>query len=104
MMEDYNIPSTERTVLLKSLQEAIGDVPPYFWAICQVSDLQELEKLIEIARISPAIVRILAAQASTIVLYLSGIGNLVPFYIANVLQGLRVLKGHHVFRLRTQPR
>jgi hypothetical protein len=68
-MEDFNLPSTERTILLKSLQETIGDVPPYFWAICQVCDLQALEKLIEIARISPAIVRIFATQAYTMVLY-----------------------------------
>lgn len=68
-MEDFNLPSTERTILLKSFQEAIGDVPPYFWAISQVCDLKALEKLIEIARISPATVRILATQAYTIVLY-----------------------------------
>lgn len=69
MMEDYNLPSTERRVLLKSLQEVIGDVSPYFWAICHVSELDALEKLIKIARISPAIVCILAAQTYTMVLY-----------------------------------
>jgi hypothetical protein len=69
MMEDFNLPSPERTILLNSLQEAIGDIPPYFWAICQVCDLQALEKLIKIARISPEIVRIFATQAYTIVLY-----------------------------------
>jgi hypothetical protein len=69
MMEDFNLPSPERTILLNSLQEVIGDVPPYFWAICQVCDLRALEKLIEIARICPAIVRISATQAYTIVLY-----------------------------------
>ncbi|ESZ95407.1 hypothetical protein SBOR_4202 [Sclerotinia borealis F-4128] len=34
MMEDFNIPSKERTILLETLQEVIGNVPPYFWAIC----------------------------------------------------------------------
>ncbi|KAF7946224.1 hypothetical protein EAE96_009226 [Botrytis aclada] len=68
-MEDFNIPSNERIVLLKALQEEIGDVPLYFWAFCQVCDLQALPKLIDVARISPAIVRILATQAFTAILY-----------------------------------
>ncbi|KAF7880447.1 uncharacterized protein EAF02_007293 [Botrytis sinoallii] len=53
-MEDFNIPSNERIVVLKALQEEIGNVPPYFWAFCQVCDLQALQKLTDIARISPA--------------------------------------------------
>ncbi|KAF7914502.1 uncharacterized protein EAF01_000908 [Botrytis porri] len=68
-MEDFNIPSNERITLLKAFQEEVGDVPPYFWAFCQVCDLQALQKLIDIARISPVMVRIFAAQAFTTVLY-----------------------------------
>jgi hypothetical protein len=68
-MEDFNLPSSERIVLLNSLQEAIGDVPPYFWASCQVCDLKALGKLVELARISPAMVRIFAAQTRVLVLH-----------------------------------
>ncbi|TGO21091.1 hypothetical protein BPAE_0242g00070 [Botrytis paeoniae] len=68
-MEDFNIPSSERIILLKAFQEEIGDVPPYFWAFCQVCDLQALQKLIDIARTSPVIVRICATQVFTTVLY-----------------------------------
>ncbi|KAK9364484.1 hypothetical protein V1509DRAFT_636229 [Lipomyces kononenkoae] len=42
-MEDFNIPSAERVAQLKLLQEAIGDVPPYFWAACQVCHVEALE-------------------------------------------------------------
>jgi hypothetical protein len=68
-MEDFNIPSQERIALLERLQEAIGDVPPYFWAACQVCDLQALGKLVEVAHISPAIVCVLAGQTYTTVLH-----------------------------------
>ncbi|KAE8443742.1 hypothetical protein EG329_001422 [Mollisiaceae sp. DMI_Dod_QoI] len=69
-MEDFNQPSPERQGLLNTLQEAIGDIPPCFWALCQVCDLQALEALIEHARISPGTVRIIATHATdTIVLY-----------------------------------
>jgi len=61
-MEDSNIPSKERVALLEQLQEMMGGAPPYFWAACQVCDLKALEKLIEIARISPAGGRIIAGQ------------------------------------------
>lgn len=104
LMEDYNIRTRERTLLLESLQQAIGDVPKYFWAFCQVCDLQALEKLIEIARISPAIVRCFASQANTIVLYCEWNRSLVIFIFPNVLQGVRVLKVHHVVQLRLEPR
>ncbi|KAH6699059.1 hypothetical protein BKA61DRAFT_583096 [Leptodontidium sp. MPI-SDFR-AT-0119] len=59
IMEDFNLPSTERTNLLKDLQEAMSDtpVPPYFWAMCQIT------------RISPPIVRSFTAQAYSMVLY-----------------------------------
>ncbi|KAH7355110.1 hypothetical protein BKA65DRAFT_234125 [Rhexocercosporidium sp. MPI-PUGE-AT-0058] len=70
-MEDFNLPSTERTNLLKNLQEAMSDapVPPYFWAMCQVCELQALEKFIKIARISPPIFRSFTAQAYSMILY-----------------------------------
>ncbi|KAE8446027.1 hypothetical protein EG329_012666 [Mollisiaceae sp. DMI_Dod_QoI] len=69
-IEDFNQPSPERIGLLNSLHQAIGDVPRYFWALCQVCDLQALENLIEHARISPGAVRIIAAHATdTIVRY-----------------------------------
>ena len=45
-MEDFNVPSPERVALLKCLQELIGDIPPHFWAACQICDLAALEKLV----------------------------------------------------------
>ncbi|KAH6674845.1 hypothetical protein B0J14DRAFT_538947 [Halenospora varia] len=70
-MEDFNIPSPERVALLERLQEAIGGAPPYFWAACQVCDLEALEKLIELARISSAAVRIIAGQCRNMSRYWS---------------------------------
>ncbi|KAJ8103630.1 hypothetical protein POJ06DRAFT_293493 [Lipomyces tetrasporus] len=55
-MEDFNVPSAER---------AIGDVPPYFWAACQVCHVEALKKLVKVASISPAIVRVFAARSRT---------------------------------------
>ncbi len=68
-MEDYNIPSAERVALLQRLQEAVGDVPPYFWAACQICDLKTLEKLAECARILPGLVVLVAGQTRTMVLH-----------------------------------
>ena len=68
-MEDFNIPSAERVALLERLQKAIGDVPPSFWAACQVCDLKALENMVEIAFINPAIIRISAANTATMVLH-----------------------------------
>ncbi|KAK9428085.1 hypothetical protein V1505DRAFT_388234 [Lipomyces doorenjongii] len=70
-MEDFNIPSAERVAQLKLLQETIGDVPPYFWASCQVCHLEALKKLVKVASISPAIVRVFAARSRTMVRYWS---------------------------------
>jgi hypothetical protein len=61
-MEEFNLPSEARLKLLTSLQEMVGDVPPFFWAACQVCDVEALKKLIEHARISSGSVRILASQ------------------------------------------
>ena len=68
-MEDFNIPSAERVALLERLQEAIGGAPPYFWAACQVCDVTALKTLVEVARINPAIVRVLAGQTRTMAQY-----------------------------------
>ncbi|KAG4439054.1 hypothetical protein IFR05_005445 [Cadophora sp. M221] len=69
-MEDFNLPSRERTDLLKRLQDAISNnVPPYFWAMCQVCDLEALERFVAIAQISPPMVRSFTAQAYTMVLH-----------------------------------
>jgi hypothetical protein len=68
-MEDFNIPSEERVALLKRLQDAIGDVPPHFWAACQVCHVEALERWVEIARISPNVVYICAGQIHTITKY-----------------------------------
>ncbi|KAK9311769.1 hypothetical protein V1524DRAFT_473140 [Lipomyces starkeyi] len=68
-MEDFNIPSAERVAQLNLLQEAIGDVPPYFWAACQVCHVEALKKLVKVASISPAIVRVFAARSRTMVRY-----------------------------------
>lgn len=62
-MEDYNIPSPERVALLAHLQEAIGDVPPHFWAACQVCELKALEMFIECGCISPPVLRVFAEEA-----------------------------------------
>lgn len=69
MMEDFNLPSAERTILLRCLHEAMGDVPTYFWAICQVCDLQALQKLVELAQMFPAASYTIALEVYTIVLY-----------------------------------
>ncbi|KAK9237058.1 hypothetical protein V1525DRAFT_405181 [Lipomyces kononenkoae] len=70
-MEDFNIPSAERVAQLELLQEAIGNVPPEFWAACQVCHVEALKKLVKVASISPAIVRVFAAQSRTMVRYWS---------------------------------
>jgi hypothetical protein len=68
-MEDFNIPSAERVALLKRLEEAMGDVPPYFWAACQICDLKALENLVEVARINPAVARIVAGCTVKMILH-----------------------------------
>jgi hypothetical protein len=68
-MEDFNIPSTERKVLLARLQEYIDGGPPYFWAACQLCDLKRLENLVKIARKDPEIVRVIAASTYKMVVH-----------------------------------
>lgn len=58
---DFNLPTEERLALLKDLQAEIGDVPLHFWAACQLCDLQSLTQLVQVARISPAVIRVIAA-------------------------------------------
>jgi hypothetical protein len=67
-MEDFNIPSEERVALLERLQGVVGNVPLHFWAACQVCHVEALQRWVEIARISPDVVRICAGQ-STIAKY-----------------------------------
>jgi hypothetical protein len=69
MEEDFNLPGPERASLLKLLQEAIGDVPPHFWAACQVCDLEALKDLVIVASVKPAIIVILATNTFTILQY-----------------------------------
>jgi hypothetical protein len=40
--KDYNIPSEERFRLLQRIQDALGDVPPTFWAAAHVCDIGKL--------------------------------------------------------------
>jgi len=68
-MEDFNIPSAERVALLERLQEAMGNVPPHFWAACQICDLKALEKMTEHARIYPLWACVAAGQTRTMVLH-----------------------------------
>jgi hypothetical protein len=68
-MEDFNIPSSERVALLERLQEAIGGAPQYFWAACQICDLETLGGLAEFARIYPEKARIIAGQTYTMILH-----------------------------------
>jgi hypothetical protein len=65
-MEDFN---AERVALLERLQEAMGGAPPYFWAACQICDLQALEDLVEHARIYPAKARNVATITVQMVLH-----------------------------------
>jgi hypothetical protein len=68
--EDFNLPTDERKTLLDRLQEAMGgDVPIYFWAACQICDIQSVEKLIQVACISPPMAFMIAAQTRTMVNY-----------------------------------
>ncbi|TAQ91193.1 hypothetical protein B7494_g486 [Chlorociboria aeruginascens] len=46
-MEDFNQPGPERIELLERLQEKVGNLPPHFWATCQICDLGALERLLQ---------------------------------------------------------
>jgi len=61
--EDYNLPSEERRAILRRLQENVGDVPPHFWAQCQLCNIKRLEAFVTISEINPDTVGITAAQA-----------------------------------------
>jgi hypothetical protein len=65
--EDYNLPSKERVSLLERLQVALGDVPPHFWAACQLCDLQGLELLARTAELNPKIVYTVAGRTYTMI-------------------------------------
>jgi hypothetical protein len=55
--EDYNIRSPERTQLLTQIKEAIGDAPvsSAFWACFQLADMNQLNRLLAIAKESPQV-------------------------------------------------
>ncbi|PMD18191.1 hypothetical protein NA56DRAFT_751498 [Hyaloscypha hepaticicola] len=68
-MEDFNLPTLERTALLGRLHESIGDVPPHFWAACQICDLDALKSLVNCGREYPNILSGLTLQTSTMAHY-----------------------------------
>ena len=68
-MEDFNQPGPERIDLLKRLQESIGDVPPHFWAACQICDLDALKSLVNCGHEYPNILSGLTLQTSTMAHY-----------------------------------
>jgi hypothetical protein len=61
-MEDFNVPTPERVALLESLQESIGDIPPHFWAACQICDLDALKTLVNCGREYPNILSGITSQ------------------------------------------
>jgi hypothetical protein len=67
--EDFNLPSPKRVELLNELQTAIGPMPKYFWAACQVCELSKLQEWIDIASISPSVVRLCAERTRPMVRY-----------------------------------
>ena len=95
-MEDFNIPSAERVALLERLQEAIGGAPPYFWAACQICDLESLKKLVSL---DPANVGLIAGYAYTMILHCKQ-NNLDLYLSTNVLQGLRARRPSRVVLLQ----
>jgi hypothetical protein len=82
-MEDFNIPTAERVALLEQLQEAMGGAPPYFWAACQICDLEALEELVACARRHPAVVHNAATHARTMILHCK-LNSLIFLIIADV--------------------
>lgn len=56
--EDYNIPTPERTELLTNLKNLlkVDLVSPTFWACCQLSDIETLKFLVDIAKTKPYMV------------------------------------------------
>lgn len=61
--EDFNQPSEERLQLLKQLQSELGDVPKYYWAACQVCDIEKLKIHVQISQLSSDV--LLAAARCT---------------------------------------
>lgn len=50
--EEFNQPSEERVQLLQQLQSELGDVPKYYWAACQVCDIEQLKILVQISQLN----------------------------------------------------
>ena len=68
-MEDFNLPSPERVKLLELLRHSIGDVPPHFWAACQICDLDALKNLVNCGREYPNVPTALTLQTYTMAHY-----------------------------------
>jgi len=77
-MEDFNQPSPERVALLEHLQESIGDVPPHFWAACQICDLNALKTFISCGREYPNILSGLTLQTYIMAHYCKDYYTVVP--------------------------
>ncbi|KAJ8062621.1 hypothetical protein OCU04_009144 [Sclerotinia nivalis] len=73
--ENYNLPTVERVALLKQLQEAIGDVPPHFWAACQICDLDALKGLIKCGCKCPGVLRIFAQHTDKMAYYCESLSS-----------------------------
>lgn len=83
-MEDFNVPSPARIALLERLQGAMGGAPKYFWAACQICDLEALAKFIDYACKYPARARIVAGQTHTMVLHCKQ-NSFIFLLVANAL-------------------
>ncbi len=68
-MEDFNLPSAERILILQDLQNAMGGAPPPFWAACQICDITALAKLVKVARESPSLARNLSTVTVQMVIH-----------------------------------
>lgn len=57
-LEDYNVPTPERTELLINLKKLLKVelVSTTFWACCQLSDIEALKVVVSIAKMKPSIV------------------------------------------------
>lgn len=67
-LEHLNIPSARRLGLITELGEVLGDklVPAAFWACLQVCNLERLQTMINVARVDPIFVTLLADRCHEI--------------------------------------
>ncbi|TAQ84942.1 hypothetical protein B7494_g6737 [Chlorociboria aeruginascens] len=66
-MEDFNLPSEERVILLRQFRTKIEKVPPHFWAACQLCDLASLEKLVKCSHDYPQVLFAFVEQTETVI-------------------------------------